>query len=158
MLMAHVTASVGWLGAVAGFLALAIAGVASDDVETVRAAYLAMETVGWSVLVPLSIASLVTGLVQALGTTWGLVRHYWVVIKFLLTIVATSVLLLYMSTLGELAALAAETTDPVALRSASPVLHGAAASILLLVATTLGIYKPRGMTRYGRRYQSGPPN
>ena len=158
MLMAHVTASVGWLGAVAGFLALAIAGVASDDVETVRAAYLAMETVGWSVLVPLSIASLVTGLVQALGTTWGLVRHYWVVIKFLLTIVATSVLLLYMSTLGDLAALAAETTDPVALRSASPVLHGAAASVLLLVATTLGIYKPRGMTRYGRRYQSGPPN
>jgi hypothetical protein len=104
MLTAHVTASVGWLGAVAGFLALAVAGVASDDVQTVRAAYLAMETVGWSVLVPLSIASLVTGLVQALGTTWGLVRYYWVLIKFLLTIVATTVLLLYMSTLGDLAA------------------------------------------------------
>jgi hypothetical protein len=31
------------------------------------------------------------------------------------------------------------------------VLHAAAALLLLLVATTLAIYKPRGMTRYGQR-------
>jgi hypothetical protein len=30
-LLAHVTCSVGWLGAVAGFLALAIAGLASRE-------------------------------------------------------------------------------------------------------------------------------
>ena len=41
-LTAHVTASVGWLGAVAGFLALAIAGLTSHDPQHVRSAYLAM--------------------------------------------------------------------------------------------------------------------
>lgn len=82
-LTAHVTSSVGWLGAVAGFLALAVAGLTSHDAQKVRAAYLAMELTGWFVIVPLSIASPLTGLVQSLGSTWGLFRHYWVLIKFL---------------------------------------------------------------------------
>jgi len=38
-------------------------------------------------------------------------------------------------------------------RTASPVLHAAAALLLLLVATVLAVYKPRGMTRYGQRKQ-----
>src|ERR687887_134909 len=74
-LTAHVTSSVGWLGSVAGFLVLAITGVTSQDSEVVRAAYVAMELVAWYVIVPLSLASLLTGLVQALGTQWGLFRH-----------------------------------------------------------------------------------
>jgi hypothetical protein len=66
-------------------------------------------------------------------------------------------LLLYMQTLGYLAGVAAETTlssgDLRGLRNPSPVLHAGAALLLLLVATTLAVYKPRGMTRYGRRKQ-----
>jgi hypothetical protein len=47
-LTAHVTSSVGWLGAVAGFLALAVAGLTSQDAQMVRAAYLAMDlTAQW---------------------------------------------------------------------------------------------------------------
>jgi hypothetical protein len=65
-LTAHVTSSVGWLGAVAGFLALAIAALSSQDDQVVRAAFLVMELLGWSVLVPLSFASLLTGLIQSL--------------------------------------------------------------------------------------------
>jgi hypothetical protein len=84
-LTAHVAFSVGWLGAVAGFLALAVAGLTSQDAQTVRAAYLAMELTAWFVIAPLSLASLLTGLVQSLGTTWGLFRHYWVVAKLLTT-------------------------------------------------------------------------
>ena len=41
----HVTSSVGWLGAVAAFLALSIAGLTSGNDETMRAAYLAMQLV-----------------------------------------------------------------------------------------------------------------
>ena len=67
-LTAHVTSSVGWLGAVAAFLALAIAGLTSRDPQMVRAAYLAMELTGWFVIVPLSLASPLTGLVQSLCT------------------------------------------------------------------------------------------
>jgi hypothetical protein len=67
-LTAHVVLSVGWLGAVAVSLALAIAGLTGQDDQVVRAAYLAMNTIGESVLVPLALASLLTGLVLSLGT------------------------------------------------------------------------------------------
>ncbi|MDQ6901046.1 MAG: hypothetical protein M3072_16375, partial [Candidatus Dormibacteraeota bacterium] len=77
-LTAHVTCSVGWLGAVAGFLALAVAGLTSRDAQMVRGTYLAMDVTGWFVIVPLSFASLLTGLISSLGTPWGLFRHYWV--------------------------------------------------------------------------------
>jgi len=156
-LTAHVVSSVGWLGAVAGVLALAVAGLTSQDPQLVRAAYLAMEWTGWFVLVPLGLASLLTGLVQSLGTKWGLFRHYWVLTKLLINVFATTVLLLYMQTLSSLADVAAETTLPSAdlgvLRSPSPVLHAAAALLLLLVAATLSVFKPRGMTPYGQRKQ-----
>jgi hypothetical protein len=148
LLTVHVASSVGWLGAVGVFLALAIAGLTADDAQVVRAAYLAMDSIGWFVLVPLSLASLVTGLVQALAGKWGLFRHYWVIVKLGINLVATVVLLLYMQTLSYLAGLAAEPTLSDGL---SPVLHAGAALLLLLVATTLSIYKPAGMTRYGQR-------
>lgn len=154
-LAAHVTASVGWLGAVATFLALAIVGLAGADAQA-RAAYLVMEPVGWFVVVPLAVASLLTGLVQSLGTRWGLFRHYWVLAKLVINVFATIVLLLYMRTLDYFADVA-ETTAPGgdlrALRDPSPVLHSALAFFLLLVATTLAVYKPRGITRYGQRKQ-----
>ena len=73
-LTAHVTSSVGWLGAVAGFMAVSIAGLTSQDAQVVRAAYLAMELTSWFVIVPLAVAALLTGIVQSLGTPWGLFR------------------------------------------------------------------------------------
>jgi hypothetical protein len=142
--------------AVVAFLALAVAGLTSDDAETVRAAYLVMELIGWYALVPMALASLLTGLVQSLGTTWGLFRHYWVVFKLLINVFATLVLLLYMQTLDYFAGVAAETRladDLSRLRSTSPLLHAALALLLLLVATTLAAYKPRGPTPYGQRKQ-----
>jgi hypothetical protein len=153
----HVACSVGWLGAVGASLALAVAGLVSRDAQTVRAVYLTMRLIGSYVLIPLSIASLLTGLVQSLGTRWGLFRHYWVLVKLVMNVVATIVLLLYMQTLGYLAGVAAETAsssgDLSGLRDPSPVLHGSLALLLLLVATTLSVYKPRGLTRYGQRQQ-----
>lgn len=156
-LTVHVTSSVGWLGAVATFLALAVAGLVSDDAQTVRAVYLAMEATGWFVLVPLALASLFTGVAQSLGTRWGLFRHYWVLIKLVINLVATVILLMYMETLGGLAdsakAMAASGGHLGGLKSPSPVLHSAGALLLLLVATALAVYKPPGLTRYGWRKQ-----
>ena len=93
-LTAHVVSSVGWLGAIGVFLALSVLGLTGQDAPKVRGAYLAMEAIGWFVLVPLSLVSLLTGLVQGLGTKWGLLRHYWVVVKLVINLVATVVLLL----------------------------------------------------------------
>jgi hypothetical protein len=156
-LTAHVASSVGWLGAVVAFMALAVAGLSSHDAQLVRASYLVMELTGWFVLVPFSLASLLTGLVVSLITPWGLFRHYWVLFKFLITVVATIVLLLYMPTLGYLTDVASATAVSSgglsALRNPSPVLHAGAALLLLLVATTLSVYKPRGITPYGWRKQ-----
>jgi uncharacterized membrane protein len=154
VLTAHVTASVGWLGAVAGFLALSVVGLTSGDGETARGAYLVMEPAAWFVLVPLALASLLTGLVQALGTTWGLFRHYWVLFKLLINVLATLVLLTYMETFRVLAEVAADpSADLSVVRNPSPTLHAVAALLLLLAATTLAVYKPRGLTPYGRRKQ-----
>jgi hypothetical protein len=154
-LTAHVASSVGWLGAVAAFVALAVVGLTSQDAQTVRGAYLVMEPAAWFVLLPLAFASLLTGLVQALGTTWGLFRHYWVVFKLFINLLATIVLLAYMETFRSMADVAADpSADLDMVRNGSPLLHACAALLLLLVATTLGVYKPRGMTRYGRRRQA----
>jgi hypothetical protein len=155
-LVAHVGCSVGWLGAVATSLVLALAGLATGDAAVVRAVYPALEMIGWYGLVPFSLAALLTGLIQSLGTTWGLLRHYWVLVKLLMNLFATGVLLLYMQTLTYLAATArtaATATDLDRLRDPSPVAHAGAAVVLLLVALVLSIYKPRGLTTYGQRTQ-----
>jgi hypothetical protein len=153
-LTTHVTVSVGWLGAVLVFLVLAVAGLTSADAQTVRAVYLSMEAITWYALLPLAIASLLTGIVQSLGTRWGLLRHYWVVFKLVLNVVATAVLLLYTQTVGDMADMAQNTTTPLDDLHAlgwSPLLHATAALLVLLVATVLAVYKPPGFTPYGLR-------
>lgn len=153
-LTAHVTTTVGWLGAVVAFLALAAVGLTSQDAQTVRGVYLVMEPAAWLVLVPLAFASLLTGIVQALGTTWGLFRHYWVLFKLLITVFITIVLLIYMETFRVMAGVAADpSADLGSVRNVSPALHAVLALVVLLVAVVLAIYKPRGMTRYGWRKQ-----
>lgn len=153
-LTAHVAVSVGWLGAVAAFLALAAIGVSSPKAGVVRATYVAMEQIGWIVIVPCAFAALLTGLIQSLGTEWGLVRHYWVVVKLILTVGATAMLLLHMRAVTQMASIASATTlsssDSRALR-VQLILDAALAVALLLVITALSVYKPWGMTRYGRR-------
>ena len=148
----HVTSSVGWVGAVMAFLALALIGLTSDEETTVRGAYLVMAPAAWFVLVPLAHASLLSGIALSLGTTWGLVRHYWVVLKLSITAFSTVILLIYMGTFRQMAQVAADpVVDLAAVRNASPVVHAILAFILLLAATVLGIYKPFGLTAYGRR-------
>lgn len=156
LLVAHVTTSVGWLGAVAGFLAIAVASRTGDDAQTMRAAYVAMELMTLYGIVPLSVASLLIGVVQSLGSPWGLLRHHWVVVKLLLTVAAVAVLLQYTETMSAIADAAADATMSSAdLRAlgASPVLHSVGGLIVLIVTTVLAVYKPRGMTRYGWRHR-----
>src|SRR5215208_1852851 len=158
-LTSHVTVSVGWIGAVAVFLALSGLGLTSQDPATVRGVYLVMEHAAWLTLVPLAFATFVTGLMMSLGTSWGLFRHYWVVFKLVITVFATTVLLVYMQTFRQMAAVAADSgTDPRLVRNPSPLVHAVLALVVLLIATVLAIYKPQAVTSYGRRKlrQQGP--
>ena len=150
-LLAHVTTSVGWIGAVASFFVLAIAGLTSTDPQIVRGAYLGMDLTTRFVIVPLALASLLTGLVSSLGTTWGLFRYYWVLVKVVMTVPATIVLLIHLQPIGHLAQVALETTsfssDVDRLR-VQLLAAAAAAIVVLLVITALSVYKPRGRTRF----------
>ena len=158
-LTAHVTASVGWLGAVVAYLALAVAGLSSPSAPLVRAAYLAMDLLGWMVIVPACLAALVSGLVQSLTTEWGVFRHYWLVAKLALTLVATCVLLLHMPSATRMARLAIDAVlsggDHRLLRM-QLVLHALGGLAILLTATTPSIYKPFGRTPYGQRVRVRP--
>jgi hypothetical protein len=153
-LTTHVTSSVGWFGAVASFLVLAIVGVTSQNAQTVRMAYIAMELVTWGVIVPFSLAALLTGILQSLGTTWGVFRYYWILAKLALTLLATIILLAHTQPIGRVATLAAErvlsSADLHQLRI-QLIADAGAAMVALLVATTLSVYKPWGLTSYGRQ-------
>ena len=143
-LAAHLTASVGWIGAVAAFLALAVVGVGSADDHTVRSAYCALDLLVRFAIVPLSLLALLSGLGSALGTRWGLFRHYWVLIKLALTLVAIAVLLVQVEPIRVLALAAADLLEP-----QRPLIHAAGGLVVLVVVQLLGVFKPPGLTRYG---------
>lgn len=154
VLTAHITSSVGFLGAAMAFLALAVGGLTSSDEQMTRAAYLAGASVTWAVIVPLSFASLLTGLVQSVGTPWGLFRHYWVLAKLLLTVLCVIALLVHTRPIDYLASEAAHTgflnPDLRGVRIQLVVAAGLAL-LALLAATALSVYKPPGLTQYGWR-------
>jgi hypothetical protein len=152
LLTVHVTFAVGWLGAIAAYVALNVPAVASTDPQTVRAAYLMMEPVTVYAIVPLAVATLLTGVIQSLGTPWGLFRHYWVVVSLVLTVVATAILIEHTNTIRALADMA---RDPNADMRAigGDLFHSVGGLIVLLIPLWLNMYKPRGLTRYGWRRQ-----
>lgn len=154
MLTTHIAVSVGWFGAVAVFLTLAIAGIASTNMQLARSAYFAMELSGWFVIVPFCLASLITGVIQALGTKWGLFKHYWIVVKLILTLFATIALLLHMKPIGELS-LAASTgvdfTNALPNLKVQILANAGAAFLLLLAIITISVFKPWGKTKWATR-------
>lgn len=153
----HVVSSVGWFGAVAVFLALSIAGLTSHDSQMVRAEYLVMESIAWFVIVPLCVASVLTGIVSSVGTPLGLFRHYWVLIKLLLIIPSTIVLFVHMGPISLVSHVAAEralSSADLGLQIQMVAAAGAALLVLLLV-TAVSVYKPRGLTQYGWRKRRG---
>lgn len=156
-LTAHIACSVGTLGAVASFLVLAIAGFAGNDSARALDAYPAMALVAAYVVAPLVAASLLTGVVQSLGTRWGLFRHYWVIAKLVVTLVVAVVLLLQLDSIGFLAAWArSEGSLHPDIRAArlSPILHAGGGLLVLLIPVALSLFKPKGLTRHGWREQN----
>ncbi len=157
-LTAHVTVSLGWIGSVVAYLALVVAAMNRQDAQTLRAAWIAMELTGWSVIVPLSLVSLLTGVIMSLGTKWGLFRHYWVLISLASTLFATVVLLLHMRTVSFFAGVAAEmdSADVGRLRDGlrGELVHAGVGLLVLLAIEMLNVYKPRGLTPYGWRKRS----
>lgn len=152
-LAVHLTVSVGWVGGVVAYLALGVWAVNTTGDQSIRAAWAAMNIIGWYAIVPLAVASLATGLLMALGTRWGLFRHYWVVISLVLTMIAVAVLLLHMPDVTATAEFAASASGDQLADLGGDLAHPAIGLALLLTVQTLNLYKPEGLTRYGRRQQ-----
>jgi len=156
-LLLHVVLSVGWIGTVLAFLTLASASFLGDPAIS-RAAYLSMAVVGRGALLPLSVGALVSGIIQSLGTKWGLLRHYWVLVKFVLTLFAAAALFVHQATaISEVARLATSASADllqsrrlhdlgVQLRADS-----ALALVVLLIIAAIAIYKPWGVVGYVTR-------
>lgn len=150
-LTVHVIASVAWIGGVATFLALAIAGFGTDTVLS-RASYIAMDHIYRTLVVPIGLASLITGIISSLGTDWGLFRHYWVVVKLLLTVPAVWLMLVHIRAVrsaAQMASAAGFTGADLGGLQSQLLFYAGAALLVLLAATVLSTYKPRGRTRYG---------
>lgn len=153
VLSVHLVFSVGWIGTVLAYLALGVSAATTTDAQTVRSAWSAMELTGWYVIVPLALGSLASGLLMALGTKWGLFRHYWVIISFALTLLSNVVLLLHMPTVSATADVAREAEGVGLDALGGDLLHPGVGLALLLVIQVLNVYKPPGLTRYGWRKQ-----
>ena len=153
MLTAHVTFSVGWIGGVVAYLTLGVTAVIGQDVQIVRAAWIGMELIGWFAIVPLALASLLSGLVMSLGTKWGLFQYYWTLISLVLTVLATVVLLVHMPDVSSLADIAQKAEGSRLDGLGGDLFHPGVGLVVLLVIQVLNVYKPRGMTPYGWRKQ-----
>ena len=81
VLTVHIVASVGLLGDVAGFFALAVRGATTDDPQLAASTWTLLETFSVVFGIPLSFLSLGSGLVLGVGTRWGVLRHRWVTVK-----------------------------------------------------------------------------
>ncbi|MEV4508046.1 hypothetical protein AB0K00_03700 [Dactylosporangium sp. NPDC049525] len=146
VLTLHVITAVGWLGSDLVLLTLGVAGLSGAADKDV--AYPAMSLVGIALFVPLSYLVWVIGVVNAVGTPWGLLRWWWVAVK--LTIVTVMLFLvtflLYpgLAKAGDLGS-ALPRRDQINL-----VIAPSVSSTLLVISTVLSTYKP-----WGRR--SAPP-
>ncbi|MFJ8196962.1 DUF2269 domain-containing protein [Streptomyces sp. NPDC096152] len=151
LVVVHVVVSVSWLALMLCLLTLGTWALATDDADTLRTAYRAMEMLGDVLIIPLSLLTLASGVALALGTPWGLFRYYWVSAKFWLTLAATA------ASIFALTARLHDAADAVARHPVGPisgmdlgfirynmVIVPAVALLLYLINVTLSVFKPWG--------------
>ncbi|TBV84986.1 MULTISPECIES: hypothetical protein [Bacillaceae] len=152
VLTLHIISTMVWLGSVAAYIPIAVYVLTNQDAEMVQSTIQIMSLVINFIVVPMAFASLLTGVVLSLGTRWGLFRHYWVLFKLILTVIAVLILVAYTQELNEMASIAS-TIEISILQDREHIAHTIGGLLVLIVATVLSVYKPKGMTRYGWRKQ-----
>lgn len=150
LLSIHIGSSVGWLGAVLVFAAHAWVGFRTTDASLAGSAALAMQVAAWWVVLPLAVLALASGVAQAMASGWGLWRHYWVLIKLLLTLVATAVLLTKLGPIDQLASAYAFDAASSRMRI-SLLIHAIGGALVLCMVMVVGVFKPAGRRDSGER-------
>ncbi|MEU3692254.1 DUF2269 domain-containing protein [Streptomyces narbonensis] len=148
VLTLHVTVAVGWAGVEIAQLLLGLIGLFTDDAAVARATHVVMEILGIELVSGIAWMTLLTGLLLATATQWGLLKHYWIVTKLVLTVaLMLDGHFLLQHWLREQAE-AGGASGSLGLRL---VVSMSVALVLLVAATALSVYKPWGRTRRGRR-------
>jgi uncharacterized membrane protein len=137
----HIVASVGLLGDCAALLATSVRAATTDDPALAAASYELMSLFSMVFGIPLSFASLATGLALGLGTKWGVLRYAWVTAKLLLIL---SVILVGALVIGPAEA---AMVDGRGGRELLLPLAAAYDVVVLCAATGLSVYKPRRRAR-----------
>ncbi|KKB77481.1 hypothetical protein VW35_15175 [Devosia soli] len=152
IMILHVATSAGLIGGVLCFLVLAVAGLTGGT-----NLYAAADLIARLIVLPLASAALAIGIVQSLVSPWGLVQHYWVIVKLVATAFVLAVLVLQ---LPGITALGSMTVSEIALpqnasQRLSLVLHAGTGLVPLALCLVLSIFKPKGLTPYGWRKTKG---
>jgi hypothetical protein len=148
VLIAHVLTSVGWWGVA---LLVAIGGITAavtGDPTLAHSLHQVMQTSPY-LTITLGLTSVLTGGLLGLGTRFGLIRYWWVVIKIAISVavIMTDALLI-----PRVAATATATgLAPIPLFGAS-IAH----VVLLGVATGLSVLKPKARTPWAARSPASP--
>ncbi|MCT7354114.1 DUF2269 domain-containing protein [Streptomyces sp. 15-116A] len=152
-LVVHVVAAASWLGLTLGLLALGITASTTGGAPTIEASVRAMKLFADWLLLPLALLTLISGLVLALGTSWGLARHRWVSTKFWLTL-GTTIATAFALRPGVNSAVTAVSAGH-SLPDAGDLLFGPIVSLSAYVfMTVISVLKPWGLTRRGRRLRA----
>jgi hypothetical protein len=83
----HILTSVGWMAQAMTLCVLLGVGLASSDPTVRQAATSMAQAIDGRLLGPLADASAFTGIMLATATPWGFFRHWWVLVKFSITVV-----------------------------------------------------------------------
>jgi hypothetical protein len=141
LLTLHIIVSVGLLGDSAGFLAVAIRASNTTDPASIVELAKVLKMFSLVFGIPLSFASLITGVTLGLGTKWGVFRYPWVVAKLLLVL---SVMAVGGFVIGPaLSAMLEDGRNP----TSQLVAAGAYDVAALTLATVLSVFKPGGRFR-----------
>ncbi|MBD0839519.1 MULTISPECIES: DUF2269 domain-containing protein [unclassified Streptomyces] len=153
LVVVHVVASASWLGLSLGLLALGITAATTASPAATEASVRAMKLFADWLLLPVAALTLLSGLVLALGTAWGLARHRWVYTKFWLTLATTAATAFALRPGVNEAVAATAAGGP--LPDAGEVLFGPVVSLTAYVfMTAISLLKPWGLTRRGRRLRA----
>lgn len=150
VLILHIIASVGWLGSVAVFVALVLTSVNTSNPVVADGMLIAMQISARYVIVPFSFLALVTGVIQAIGTKWGLFKYYWIIVKLSLTAFSTILLIIHLNSINMLAKMTMQKLAGTYMNKVQlQVLFDAAAGLTVLIfITAISIYKPWGRVSY----------
>jgi hypothetical protein len=147
-LTVHILTSVGWFGIAIVVAFCGIVGSSTGDGPLAHALFRAMEISPW-LSIPFGLAAAASGVVLSLGTKYGLIRYWWVVIKIAITIAVIATDAVLIRVVAHDAVVSAHATNPL--------VHGTIAHVVVLtIATVLSVYKPRARTPRGRRVLALP--